>query len=124
MPAWYIVLDDDNTGIDTSHRAAAVAGAVRQLDALCTGLGVKKLSGFYSPGGELAGLLDELGGGDKPALPAARLFPADDGLRSVQAVLTHAAELDEAVIADLRAVEAILAHAARQKARWRFAIQP
>ena len=102
----------------------------RRLDRLAAEAGLTPLGAFesYDPA-DAADFLDE--GGEPPAgLPAARWFPAGDGLAAVRALAAHLAAHPDAlsgrpdVAAELEHLAGELAEAERAGVRFRFAVVP
>jgi hypothetical protein len=118
--AYYIVLERDIKGLDTSMDGKSIAKNIKALDAAAAELGIRPLSEFVSiPPEDLAEVLedhieDELG--------AVQFFSAEEGLETVAELLENANLKDKGVIEDLQECERILNTAADGGVAWHFQI--
>jgi len=116
--AYYIVLEKDLEGLDTTMDGMSLSWHMETLDALARQMGVRPLSEFFSMAPEeLAEFMDGAAGIQPPPL---QQFPAQAGLTTVKALLAR----PEARPAqhDLRDCERILSAAAKQGIGWHFQV--
>jgi hypothetical protein len=129
--AAYIVLENEIPGFDPFVKGKAIVRAQDQLDELAMKMGVQPLTSFLSS--VPAEVLEVLGESDDELadqLNAAVSQWSDpiEGLKTVQALRAHltsranAIENSERVIEDLVEYEAVLSRAARERVRWKLAI--
>lgn len=127
--AYYIVLDNVETGFDAFVDGRAVAGAAVALDALCDELGVQRLESFLGQSAdELAVLLGESvatdgEGGDD----VVRWFEPSAGLAVFDALIAALQARPNRlpggvdVLDDLEAYQSVLEQAEAVGARWHLA---
>lgn len=119
--AFYLVLEDKDSGIDSQVDGKALSRATKRLDAIASSAGVTPLLEFFSVAPtEVSDLLGDV----DIELPPAKWFSAEDGLTTVRALLSGVRAAgekgDEALLADLSAMESVLAQAAERGIRWRL----
>ncbi len=118
--AYYIVLEHEIEGLDTTMDGKRLAQGIEALDAQAREAGVRPLSEFVSiPPEELA---EFLGDANERELPPVQQFPADEGLKTVKALLAKTTGQDPRLTADLRECERILSKASENQVKWHFQI--
>lgn len=126
--ALFIVLEKEIPGIDSSSVGGKFLS--RHLDLLdehCRALHVRPLSEFISISQEEAAAFIE--GEDEQmedlSLPSEKWFDADEGLRTIQALLQHAKSgnlVDQQLMEDLSASQEVLSRAKVERVRFHFAV--
>ena len=121
--ALYIALENEIPDIDTMIDGKMLSEAEKPLARTARRLGVRPLMEFFSTSAdEAADLLgDDVAGID---IPAAKWFSAEEGLRTVDALLAEADAAPELKPAkdDLLACQRVLREARKHGVRWRLAI--
>jgi hypothetical protein len=122
--AYFIVLEREIEGLDTSMDGKSLSRHIESLDAAACQLGVRPLSEFFSADPEQAAELMEDEGIDAAdiVLPLLKQFSAQDGLATVRALNLHIPPNAEHVAEDLRECERILSAAAQHGVDWHFDI--
>ncbi len=83
--AFYIVLDNDAPGFDTFVNGKILAKESKKLDAVCQKLGIPKFDDFVSMSADdMAEFI-----GDDADFSKEKWFDAEDGLKFVNALITH-----------------------------------
>ena len=94
--ALFIVLEKDIPGFDAAVNGKPLSRASKGLDRIAGKLGVRPLMEFCSMDlGEAADLLADLGG-EEADIPPEQWFDPEEGLRTVEALLTHLRRRTEA----------------------------
>jgi hypothetical protein len=128
----YIVVEGEDPGYNIYVNGRTLARYESAVEKLALDLGVKPLLEFFSADENSMALLIEEGGGN-PALmkrlPPPQWYSAEDGLRTVEALV---AALDEdpqqlgsegrEVLAELREYEAVLRKTVERGLRWHLAV--
>ena len=117
--AYYIVLEQEIAGLDTTMDGKILARMVEDLDEVAEELGVQPLSDFVSIDPETARELVE-GEGEDLDLPPPANFSAADGLATVRALMTRPEA--EPAMEDLEACERILIAAVEDGVGWHFEV--
>jgi hypothetical protein len=121
--ALYIALETTLPVVDTIIDGKMLSKAEEHLAKAADRLGVRPLMEFFSTSAdEAANLLGEdVAGID---IPAAQWFSAEEGLKTVDALLSEAADSPELriVMDDLLGCQRILREARKRGVRWRLAI--
>lgn len=126
MPAFYIVLQEKIPGVDaTGLECRALSKHSEKLEVLAKQAGVISLMNLFSVSkGEIAGFLEE--GGADVEVPEERWFSADDGLKTVAALLkalTDAPSIEgPALSAELRQFQRVLEAARSRNVGWHLGI--
>jgi hypothetical protein len=122
--AYFIALEREIEGLDTSMDGKSLSRHIESLDAAAHQLGVRPLSEFFSADpGEAAEMMGDEGiDAAGIVLPPLQQFSALDGLATVRALNLHIPPNAEHVDEDLRECERILSAAAQQGVDWRFDI--
>ena len=128
--AWYIVLEKKIPGFDPAVNGRALARAEKILGTLATELGVPGLMQFFSAAPEeLAGFAEDHGVDLESKgiiLAAEKWFPAEDGLRTVRALIQagerNRVSQPDPIMGDLKEFENVLEIAQRDDVRWHLAI--
>jgi hypothetical protein len=122
--ALYIVLERQVPGLDTMIDGKMLSKAEKPLAEAATRLGVRPLMEFFSMSPEEAGDFLEVEGLDDVTVPAEQWFPAEDGLRTVQAFLGELGNSSELRNAkeDLLGFERVLKEAQKNGIRWHLAV--
>jgi len=125
--AWYIVLERKIEGFDPLLNGKAVARAGKELDKLAKAAGVTPLMKFFSAArDELAEFAADHGMDlkGKAAESSEQWFPAEDGLRTVHALLESAEKrlMDAHVVEELKEFQSVLETARKQGVRWHLAV--
>jgi hypothetical protein len=128
--AWYIVLERKIEGFDYGVNGKALARAGKVLDALAEEAGVQPLMHFFSASpGELAGFVEDQGvnlNEKAISLPPEKWFPAEDGLKTVHALMQAAGngkiELADQVADDLKEFNKVLEVARANGVAWHLAV--
>ena len=121
--ALYIVLERQIPGIDTMIDGKMLSSAEKQLAEAAKRLGVCPLMEFFSISpDEAAGFLE--GEGIKPEIPAEQWFPAEEGLKTVEALLSDVDTVPESRAAedDLLGFQRVLREARKHGVRWHLAM--
>lgn len=119
--AYYIVLEKEIDGLNTSMDGKSLARYIDSLDEAAKKLGVCPLSNYIStPPEEIAELLGEEVEENKPW--SLKQFPAQEGLATIKALLAHTPVHADHMAIDLRECERILTVAARHGVGWHFQI--
>ena len=117
--AFYIALEKKIDGLDTLMDGKKLSRHIESLDTVARQLGVRPLSEFISMDAE--GLADVLGNdADGIEVPPLRLFPAQDGLATVRALLSRPES--QPALDDLNDCERILDIAAQHGMGWHLQI--
>lgn len=120
--AFYIVLEQEIPGLDTRINGKMLSRAAAGLRKIAKRLGLRPLPEFVSVSGdEVANLIGEE---EEIEVPAVQWFSADEGLRTVDALLEeldHSADVKMAEV-DLLGCQRILREAQKQGIRWRLAV--
>jgi len=124
--AYYIVLERKIEGFDEQVNGKPLANAGESLDPLARQAGVQTLMEFFSVvPEEVAGLFEDEGL-DLPKLPSEAWFSAEDGLKSVRALLQAADNVQNgitgAVVDDLRQFQKVMETAQANGVRWHLAV--
>src|SRR5215213_3919209 len=108
--AYFIVLEREIEGLDTSMDGKSLSRKMEALDDAAHELGVRPLSAFFSADPEQLAefVADEEGNAGSIELPPLHNFTAQDGLVTVRALVAHAAARADGVAEDLRECERIL----------------
>ncbi len=128
----YIVVEGEDPGYDIFVNGRALARHEDALEKLALRLGVKPLLEFFSADEVAMSLLNEEGAGD-PALlknlPPPQWYSADDGLRSIDALLDELEDEPQQlgtegvqVVAELQEYETVLRKTAERGLRWHLAV--
>ena len=128
----YIVVEGEDPGYDTFVNGRALARFEGAVERLALEIGVKPLLEFFSADESSMALLIEEGAGNPellPRLPPPQWFRAEDGLQSVEALLT-ALESDPQMLgsegslvqAELAEYAAVLRKTAQHGLRWHLAV--
>ncbi len=121
--ALYIALEKNIPGVDTMIDGKMLSKAEKHLASAAKRLGVRPLMEFFSTSSdEAADLLgDDVAGID---IPAAQWFSAEEGLKTVEALLAEADGAPELRAAkdDLLGCQRVLREAQRHGVRWHLAI--
>lgn len=122
--AYYIILDRKLDGVETDMSGKGLGQNMQALDIKARALGVKPLSEFYSAEPEtirdfLSGEGIDLGEIKPPPLEN---FSAEEGLKTIRALLTQPLTDIDGLLQDLQDCERILTAAAEQGAGWHFEI--
>ena len=121
--ALYVVLETRIAGLDTMIDGKALSKAEDMLAKTCLRLGVPPLMDFFSVNEEeLCGVLGlEAAAAD---IPAERWFTAEDGLRTVEALLREVNNDPDLASAkeDLQGFHRVLLEAQRNRIRWHLAV--
>jgi len=128
----YIVVEGEDPGYNIYVNGRVLARHENAVERLALSLGVKPLLEFFSADENSMALLIEEGGGNPEImkrLPPPQWYPADEGLRTVEALV---AALDEdphqlgsegpEVLAELREYEAVLKKTVERGLRWHLAV--
>jgi hypothetical protein len=121
--AYYIALEETIPDVDTVIDGKMLSKAESDLAEAATRIGVRPLMEFFSTSADEAADLfgDDIAGID---IPAAQWFSAEEGLRSVDALLREAEVNPNLKPAkeDLLACQRVLREAQKHGVRWRLAI--
>jgi hypothetical protein len=121
--ALYVVLEKELPGVDTLLDGKMLSKAEKDLEEAATRLGVRPLMEFFSVSAdEVSDLLgDDAAGLD---IPAQQWFAAEEGLRTVDALLGEADSSAKLRVAkdDLLDFQRVLREAQKLGARWHLAI--
>jgi len=126
--AFYIVFDSPEPGFEPFVNGKALSRASEAVEAAAVKAGVAPLMSFFSISPDDAAALAEESGADMgdADIPSEAWFSADDGLRTVAALLgaleTDPASLGEGVREDLLEFEAVLRQAKGRGLRWHLGI--
>ena len=121
--ALHIVLEKEIPGVDTIIDGKMLSRAEKHLAGAAKRLGVRPLMEFFSVNPEeAAGFLESEG--VEVEIPAEQWFSAEEGLRTVQALLGEADSSSESRAAkdDLLGCERVLREAQKREVRWHLAI--
>lgn len=120
--AYFIVLEREIDGLDTYLNGKDLAKSVEALDRAAASQGLKPLSEFVSLDPDVLGDFDEEeADSDSNEPPSLQNFPAEDGLKTIQALL-KSGKWPEGVVIDLQDCERILKEAARHQVGWHFEV--
>ncbi len=128
----YIVVEGDDPGYNIYVNGRVLARYESAVEKLALELGVKPLLEFFSADENSMALLIEEGGGNPDLLkrlPPPQWYPAQDGLRTLAALITalnadphqFGSEGPE-VLSELREYEAVLRKTAERNLRWHLAV--
>jgi hypothetical protein len=128
----YIVVEGDDPGYNIYVNGRVLARYESAVEKLALELGVKPLLEFFSADENSMALLIEEGGGNPDLLkrlPPPQWYPAQDGLRTLAALIT-ALDADPhqfgsegpEVLSELREYEAVLRKTAERNLRWHLAV--
>lgn len=118
--AYYIVLERDIKGLDTSMDGKALASSIKSLDKAASELGVRPLSEFVSiPPEDMEEFVDDDADNE---LEPMHHFSAEEGLETVTELIEHGNVKDARIIEDLQECERILTKAAEHGVNWHFQI--
>ncbi len=126
MPAFYIVPQEKIPGADAiGLEGRALSKHTDKLEVLATQAGVISLMNLFSAGEEeMAGFLVE--GGADVNLPEEKWFPAEEGLKTIAALLKALADAPSiegpVLSAELRQFQQVLEVAESRKVRWHLGI--
>ena len=128
----YIVVEGEDPGYDIFVNGRAVARYESAVERLALELGVRPLLEFFSADESSMALLIEEGAGNPDLLkklPPPQWYRADDGLRTVEALVRSLSEdplqlgsEGPAVLSELREYEAVLRKTAERNLRWHLAV--
>lgn len=121
MPSFYIVLEKKLPDIDVYVNGHSLSKYNEQIEAIAKRAGVTPLMDFFSASpDELAALGVEM---DKAKAPREEWFTAEEGLRTVNALLGNLGTLQEKrVEEDLREFQRLLEFAKAKGVRWHLAV--
>lgn len=118
--ALYIVLEKDIAGLDTMIDGKALSRVEEKLAMEAQRLGVRPLMEFFSADpGELAEFL-----GEDAEIPDGQWFSAEDGLKTIRAlinIMDTSPELSDAK-SDMLEMENVLKEAEKQGIKWHLAV--
>ena len=122
--AYFIVLEREIEGVDASMDGKGLGQNMQALDIAARSLGVKPLSEFYAADPDtirkfLGGEGIDLGDINPPPLEN---FSAEEGLKTIRALLTKPLANHDGLVQDLRDCERILTAAAGHDVGWHFEI--
>lgn len=122
--AFYIVLEKQIPGLDAVIDGKMLSKAEERLAEVATRLGVRPLMEFFSMNPEEAGSFLEGEGLDDVEVPPEQWFPAEEGLRTVQALLAEVGASPELQNAkeDLLGLERVLKVAQKNGVRWHLGV--
>ena len=122
--AYYIVLESEIDGLDTTMDGKSLSRHIESLDAAARQLGVRPLSEFFSIAPDQAAEFMEGEGMDAGDIELAPLqqFSPEEGLPTARALLSHSPVHADHIAEDLRECERILSAAAQHEVRWHFEI--
>jgi hypothetical protein len=126
--AFYIVLEREIPGFDTGVNGKALSRADKILDTLAEQAGVQPFMHFFSASPEKLAAFAEGEGIDvqDKTFPPERWFSAEDGLKTVDALLRVAEskriEQVERIVDDLREFHKVLTVARANNVRWHLAV--
>jgi hypothetical protein len=122
--ALYIVLEKQIPGLDTMVDGKMLSNAEKRLAEAATRLDVRPLMEFFSMNPEEAGGFLEGEGLDDVGVPAEQWFSAEEGLRTVQALLGEAESCSELknTKEDLVGFEQVLREVQENGVRWHLAV--
>ena len=128
--ALYIVPERDVPGLDTFVSGKSLGRNEKRLDRLAQQAGVEPLMAYFSQAPEEAEAFFEEMEAEPPegGFAPADWFPAEDGLATVRALLSHLAANPSAVpeqssvIDDLRQFESVLERLESAGVRWHLAV--
>jgi len=121
--ALYIVLEKKIPGLDAMVDGKMLAQAEEHLAKAAQRLKVRPLMEFFSINpAEAAGFLEDEGA--EAEIPAEQWFSAEEGLKTVQALLGEMENSPESKITkdDLLGFERVLREAQKQRVRWHLAV--
>ena len=122
--AFFIVLEREIDGLDTGMDGKSLSRHIESLDEAARDLGVRPLSEFFSADPEQTAEFME-GEGIEVSdikLPPLQQFEANEGLATVQALVSHAVARADGVAQDLRECDRILSTAAQHGVGWHFEV--
>lgn len=119
--AWYIVLEQKIPALDPFVNGKALAHASKELDALTKQAGLRPLMEFFSAS---PAELKSLGVEGANELPTEQWFTAEDGLRTVRALIVEAekGKMGQRILDDLAKFERVLEAAYEHGVRWHLAV--
>ncbi len=122
--AYFIVLEREIDGLDTGMDGKRLSEEMESLDEAARELGVRPLSEFFSADpDDLSEVMEDAGVDEADMnVPPLEQFPAEEGLVTIRALLTHTAGQTEDVARELRDCERILDAAAKAGVRWHFEV--
>jgi len=121
--ALFIALEKNIPGLDAMIDGKMLSNAEEQLAEVAKRCGVRPLMEFFSISSDEAEQLIGEDAGDME-IPAAQWFSAEEGLRTVDALLAEADRLPESQAAkdDLLGCQRVLREAQKHGVRWHLAI--
>ena len=122
--AYFIVLERKIDGLDTMMNGKSISRNIESLDEAARQLGVRPLSEFLSVNPEQAAEFMEGEGMDagEIELPPLQQFTAQEGLVTVNALMSRTQVQIDGLLDDLRDCERILKVAEQHGVRWHFEI--
>lgn len=126
MPAFYIILQERIPGVDaTGLEGRALSKYGEKLEELAKRAGVTSLMNLFSASKEeMAGFLEDHGTDVK--LPEEKWFTADEGLKTITALLAALADApsseNAALASELARFQQVLQAAQSRNIRWHLAI--
>lgn len=122
--AFFIVLERKIDGLNTEMDGKALSSANDSLEALARNFGVRPLLEFFSVSPEVS--RDFIGGegidSSEFELPPLEHHSAEEGLKTIRALMAYDGDRKEQVIEDLRRCETILLGAQRHGVGWHLEI--
>jgi len=128
----YIVVEGEDPGYNIYVNGRTLARYESAVEKLALDLGVKPLLEFFSADENSMALLIEEGGGNPEImkkLPPPQWYAAEDGLRTVEALLVAVEEDPQQlgsegreVLAELREYEGVLRKTVERGLRWHLAV--
>jgi len=128
----YIVVEGDDPGFDIFVNGRSLARHEDALERLALRLGVKPLIEFFSADENSMSLLIEEGAGDRDLirrLPPPQWYPADDGLKTVRALVAALQDEPqqlgtegEQVVSELLEYVVVLEKTQARDLRWHLAV--
>lgn len=117
--AYYVELEGDVDGVDLNMDGKALGKHLDRLDQVAREMGVRPLSEFATADPSLVFDDDELAELD---LEPSEFHSVEEGLETVQSLLSHDAFTDKRLLEDLRSLEKILRQAQAAGVRWQLAM--
>ncbi len=128
----YIVVEGEDPGFDTFVNGRSMARHEDALEKLALGIGVRPLIEFFSADENSMALLIEEGAGNQDLmrrLPPPQWYTADDGLRTVGALIQtlhqepqQLGSEGQRVLSELEEYARVLEKAAQRSLRWHLAV--